>query len=49
VHLRPARDSHYVALVRGGSLAPVGAGDAYGYTNPVYVDVDGDGWQARMP
>ncbi len=46
VHARPARDSYYLALVRGGSLAPVGAGDAFGYTNPVYVDVDGDGWQA---
>lgn len=48
VHLRPTRDSHYLALARGGSLAPVGAGDAFGYTNPVYVDVDGNGWQPAM-
>lgn len=46
VRVRPAADSFYVALVRGGPLAPVGAGDAFGYTNPTYVDVDGDGWRA---
>jgi hypothetical protein len=45
VRARPSRDSHYLALARGGSLSPVGAGEAFGYTNPVYVDVDGNGWQ----
>jgi len=45
VRARVAADSYYVALVRGASLAPVGAGDAFGYTNPTYVDVDGNGWQ----
>ncbi len=49
VRVRPSRDSHYLALARGGSLSPIGAGDAYGYTNPVYVDVDGNGWQAATP
>jgi hypothetical protein len=34
-----------VVLARGGSLSPVGSGSAIGYTNPVYVDVDGNGWQ----
>jgi len=48
VRARPTADSYYVALVRGGSLAPVGAGDAFGYTNPTYVDVDGNGWQPTM-
>jgi hypothetical protein len=45
VHLRPTRDSFYVVLARGGSLAPVGARDAFGVTNPLYVDVDGGGWR----
>lgn len=43
---RPSRDAWYVAVVRGGPLAPVGGGDAFGYTNPVYVDVDGGGFRA---
>ncbi|MFO0606984.1 MAG: CehA/McbA family metallohydrolase [Polyangiales bacterium] len=46
VRVRPAADAYYVAVVRGGSLAPVGAGDAFGYANPTYVDVNGDGWRA---
>jgi len=45
VRARPSRDSFYVVLARGGSLAPIGSGSALGYTNPVYVDVDGNGWQ----
>jgi hypothetical protein len=44
VRARPARDSFYVVLARGGSLSPIGAGSAIGYTNPVYVDLDGNGW-----
>ncbi len=44
VHLHPSRDSHYVIVARGGSLAPVAHGSAFGYTNPVYVDVDGGDW-----
>lgn len=45
VRARPSRDSFYVVVARGGSLSPVGSGSAIGYTNPVYVDVDGNGWQ----
>lgn len=45
VHLRPTRDSFYVLVARGGSLAPVGTGDAFGYTNPIYIDVDGGMWE----
>ncbi len=45
VRLRPTRDAFYVAVARGGELSPVGAGNAFGYTNPVYVDVEGDGWR----
>ncbi len=47
VTVSPAKDSWYVVVVRGsGSLAPVGDGAPYGYTNPIYVDVAGDGWTA---
>ena len=45
VRARPTQDSFYTVLARGGSLAPVGSGSAIGYTNPVYVDLDGNGWQ----
>ena len=45
VRARPTRDSFYTVLARGGSLAPIGSGNAIGYTNPVYVDLDGKGWQ----
>lgn len=48
VRARPTVDSYYVAVVRGASLAPVGAGEAFGYNNPTYVDVDGDGWRAPL-
>jgi hypothetical protein len=48
VTVSPARDSWYVVVVRGGgSLSPVAGGSPYAYTNPVYVDADGDGgWTA---
>lgn len=46
VRVHPTRDSHYVVVARGDSLSPIGAGDAMGYTNPVYVDTAGDGWTA---
>ncbi len=49
VRARPTRDSFYVVLSRGGSLSPIGAGSAIGYTNPVYVDIDGNGWQGMTP
>jgi hypothetical protein len=45
VRVTPTRDSYYVLAAQGGSLSPIGAGDAFGYTNPVYVD--GNGWQAQ--
>ena len=44
VHAHPLRDSYYVVVAYGESLAPVAGGTAYGYINPVYVDVDGGGW-----
>lgn len=44
VHLYPKVDTWYVFLVRGGqNLTPVGMGTPYAYTNPLYVDADGDG------
>jgi hypothetical protein len=47
VAVKPQRDSWYVVLVRGTrSLAPVAAGTPYAYTNPAYVDLEGDGWTA---
>jgi hypothetical protein len=47
VHLFPKQDTWYVFLVQGpGSLAPVGDGTPFAYTNPVYVDVDGGGFKA---
>lgn len=44
IRVRPSRDAWYVVVARGGSLSPVGGGSAYGYTNPIYVDVDGGGF-----
>lgn len=44
IHLHPTRDSYYVVVANGDSLAPVAHGSAYGYTNPVYVDVGGGAW-----
>ncbi len=47
VTVKPARDGWYVVVVRGGgSLAPVNGMAPIAYTNPVYVDVAGDGWTA---
>lgn len=47
ITVKPARDAWYVIVVRGpGSLAPVGPDGPYGYTNPLYVDLAGDGWTA---
>jgi len=47
IHLFPDQDTWYVFLVRGeGSLSPVGSGAPFAYTNAVYVDVDGDGFDA---
>ena len=44
VHLYPKTDTYYVFVVKGqGSLEPVGRGSPFAYTNPVYVDADGDG------
>ncbi len=50
VRVRPMRDSTYVVVARGTTLRPVEANDAFGYTNPVYVDADGNGmWQPPTP
>ncbi|MSP59341.1 MAG: hypothetical protein EXR72_03190 [Myxococcales bacterium] len=47
VIVKPARDTWYVVVARGGkSMSPVAAGDPFGYTNPVYVDTAADGWTA---
>jgi len=44
VELFPDGDTWYVFVVKGeGNLAPVGNGAPFAYTNPLYVDVDGDG------
>jgi len=44
IHLYPKSDTYYVFVVKGeGSLEPVGRGAPFAYTNPVYVDADGDG------
>jgi hypothetical protein len=44
VHAHPTRDSYYVIVARGDALALVARGNAFGYTNPVYADVDGGDW-----
>ncbi len=47
VQVTPAKDSWYVVIVRGAkSMEPVAGGSPLGYTNPVYLDVAGDGWTA---
>lgn len=47
VTVKPKRDAWYVIVVRGtGSLSPIGGGSPYAYTNPLYVDLGGDGWTA---
>jgi hypothetical protein len=49
--LSPDQDSWYVFVIRGsGSGHPVFGGSPYAYTNPVYVDGDGDGaWTPPGP
>jgi len=38
-------DGWVVFVARGaGRTEPVGRGSVYGYTNPVYLDANGDGW-----
>jgi hypothetical protein len=40
------KDTWYVVVARGTQdLSPVGRGTPWGYTNPLYVDVDGDGFE----
>lgn len=47
LQLFPSRDTWYVFVVRGtGSLAPAGDGAPFAVTNPLYVDVNQDGFQA---
>jgi len=47
IQLFPKRDTWYVLVVRAeGDLAPVGDGSPFAYTNPIYVDVDGGGFEA---
>lgn len=44
--LAPASDAFYVVLARGPELGlPVFGGFTYAFTNPIYVDVAGDGWE----
>ncbi|MEW5851726.1 MAG: CehA/McbA family metallohydrolase [Myxococcota bacterium] len=46
IQLRSTTDAWVVFVVRAQKEAgPVGQGSAYGYTNPVYLDVGGDGWE----
>jgi hypothetical protein len=46
----PAIDSWYVFVVRGtGDGHPVFGGTPFAYTNPIYVDVDGNGFTAPGP
>jgi hypothetical protein len=47
ITVKPARDTWYVVVVRGGgNLAPVDGAQPYAYTNPIYIDTGGDGWSA---
>jgi hypothetical protein len=48
VTVHPSRDSFYVFVARGARIEPLGPGEAFGYTNPVYVDTDGNGWQPPL-
>ncbi len=46
----PEVDAWYVVLVRGPTQGgPVFSGATYAFTNPIYVDVDGDGFTAPGP
>ena len=50
VTLKPAVDTWYVFIVEGtGNLSPVGNGSPFAYTNPLYVDVDGNGFTPLHP
>ena len=50
VTVTPTVDSWYVVIVRGAkSMSPIASGSPYGYTNPVYDDIDGNGWKAPRP
>lgn len=43
--ITPTQDTWLVFVARGeGTPAPVGSGSVYGYTNPVYLDVGGNGF-----
>lgn len=45
LRLYPDRDTWYVFVVRGsGTLSPVGRGVPFAFTNPIYVDLDGNGF-----
>jgi hypothetical protein len=46
----PEVDTWFVVLTRGPTEgSPVFGGFTYAFTNPIYVDVDGDGFQAPGP
>lgn len=50
VNVRPKSDAWFVVVARGkGDGQPVFRGRPYGYTNPVYVDTDGDGVATITP
>lgn len=45
--IAPLEDAFYVVVVTGpGDLFPISGSDVYAYTNPIYVDLAGDGWDA---
>jgi hypothetical protein len=44
--VKPQRDTWYVVVVRGsGDLMPVNSRNVLGYTNPIYLDVNGGGFE----
>ncbi len=44
IELKPAKDTYvHVAVTGSGSLAPVSRGSPFAMTNPIYLDVDGNG------
>ncbi|MGM0577902.1 MAG: CehA/McbA family metallohydrolase [Myxococcota bacterium] len=48
--VEPTADTWYVIMTRGPEMgAPVFSGFTYAFTNPIYVDVDGDGFDAPGP
>jgi hypothetical protein len=45
-HVPLSKDGWVVFVAKGNqNLSPVGSGNAWGYTNPVYLDLHGNGWQ----